>query len=258
VSAVKRELVAIAEAYGRAQDAVHSPTVLRVGRGVEVRRWDVEPVIASAAPPTYVFPAPEVVAQRIESDLYTIELFREVACAALHRIESVWPELAQRFGDFVRVLVHIPDAGFRSASASRYRAVVFLSSDDVTLLELEESLVHEFGHQVLYRAMMLDPLLLADGTEEYVLPWSGSRRDFYGYFHAFYIYLLLAKYLERASVDPEHDHAEVQFLLEHIAAGLIEACKDFEPDGRFTPSGRAIMGRLLKDARAVGRRCETL
>jgi hypothetical protein len=195
VTQAKMEM--IADAFRRTCHAVADADILRVAGCVELRRWDTDPVIAELAPPTYTFPATDVVLRRAEADAYTLPTFRDVANVALRRVGNVWPALLEAIPQFVRIIVHIPEADFRSASAARYRGVIFMSSDDASLIEVEESLVHEFGHQVLYHAMKRDRLLTSGEQGDYELPWSGSHRDFYGYFHAFYIYLLLAKGLSR-------------------------------------------------------------
>ncbi len=250
-SVTQAKLAAVAGAYRRACSAIADPDLLRAIGGIEVRRWDTDPLIAELAPPTYTFPPAHVALQRAKSDVYTLPMFREIADVALSRVASVLPALGEAIPSFIRILVHIPGAEVRSASAARYRGVVFMSSDDTCLLDVEESLVHEFGHQVLYHAMRLDPLLTRGEEGDYELPWSGSRRDFYGYFHAFYIYLLLTKYLERALHDPEHDPMAVRPLLDHILDGLIVASEDFRPDERFTPAGRAMIERLCVEVRAL-------
>jgi hypothetical protein len=250
-SVTQAKLRVIADAYRRTCSAIADPDTLRAIGGIEVRRWDTDPLIAELAPPTYTFPPADVALQRAKSDAYTLPIFRDVADVALSRVGSVWPALGHAIPSFIRILVHIPEADVRSASADRYRGVVFMSSDDVCLLEVEESLVHELGHQVLYHAMRLDPLVTSGEEGDYELPWSGSRRDFYGYLHAFYIYLLLAKYLERALRDPEHDPIAVRPLLDHILDGLRKASEDFEPDERFTPMGRAMIERLCDEAHTL-------
>lgn len=237
------EATGLAASYRRAREAISATDVLRIDR-TELRRWDTDPLIMELAPPTYAFPPPAERERRERDDAYSLDAFRVIATTALDRIGIAWPELRLHFDLLVPVIVQIPDAPYRSASAARYRGVVFLSSDDATLLELEESLVHEFGHQILYHVMADRPLLAAGESKTYVLPWSGSKRDFYGYVHAFYIYLLLALYLERASGDTAHEADEVRPLLEHIVGGLCEARHDFVPDERFTSAGRQFIESL--------------
>ncbi len=126
----------------------------------------------------------------------------------------------------------------------------------MSLLQLEESLVHEFGHQVLYEVMAWEPLLADGGRGDYRLPWSGSHRDFYGYFHAFYIYLLLARYLERALSGGAHEPGEVRPLLDHIVSGLVEARDDLVADERFTPTGARMITALMCELDGLTARLE--
>jgi len=240
------EAASMTAAYRRARDAMRDRDVARIGR-TELRRWDTDPLIIERAPPTYIFPPAAERERRAGEDIYTLERFAVIAEAALARIGDVWPQLRRWFDWLVRVIVQVPDAPYRSASAARYRGVVFLSSDDTTLMELEESLVHEFGHQILYEVMARSPLLVDGAAGTYRLPWSGARRDFYGYLHAFYIYLLLALYFERAARDAGHDAVEVRLLLGHIVGGLREARRDFVADGRFTEAGAGFISSLKKE-----------
>jgi HEXXH motif-containing protein len=117
--------------------------------------------------------------------------------------------------------------------------------------------VHEYGHQVLYRAMEIDPLVDDDGTAEFTLPWSGSVRDFYGYFHAFYIYALLAAYYSRVQACRESDSDRAAERFEGIVEGLVRASEDFDANAhRFTRTGVAFSQGLIArvEALADGRR----
>jgi len=97
-------------------------------RPVELLRHDVDPLVAEVAPPTYTFPALERVRELEEKTPYTLEIFNRVARATLSRIGAVWPEVQELFPYYVRAIVHVPDADFRSASASRYAGVIFLTA----------------------------------------------------------------------------------------------------------------------------------
>lgn len=71
--------------------------------------------------------------------------------SALKNIETAWPELHAQIEECVRIFGYLPDAAFRSCSAARYSGIVYLGNMDESLLDLEESIVHETGHQVLYQ-----------------------------------------------------------------------------------------------------------
>jgi hypothetical protein len=217
---------------------------LSLSSPVEVVRYDIDPLVATAAPPTFVFPT-SVRARELERrTTYSLEFFKTVARTALARIGSAWPELRTLFPWFVRTVVHVPLADFRSASAARYTGVIFLTDSDQTVLEVEESLVHEFGHQLLYRLMELDPIVVDGERGDLTLPWSGARRDFYGYFHALYVYTLLLRYLERIDDREPEEMAQVDDLYNHILEGAVRALPDFLDDSRFTPRGRDLRNLL--------------
>lgn len=217
---------------------------LRVASCIPVHRFDVDQLVAAAAPPTYTFPSSELVESIDAENAYTLSFFTQVANVALDRIAAAWPRTRRLFPMFVQMIVHIPDGAFRSVSAERYTGVVFLSADDDNLLDLEESLVHEFGHQVLYQLMEVDPVVQADPDLRFVLPWSGTEREFYGYFHAFYIYFLLARYYERV-ISAGRDENQAQKRLTEIVEGLKAALPDFAEDASlYTPLGRIFCDSL--------------
>ncbi|GDY30548.1 aKG-HExxH-type peptide beta-hydroxylase [Gandjariella thermophila] len=221
---------------------------------IPVRRDDVDPLIAEIAPPTYDFSplqGTEGVCRAAAWSAYPLGFFAEAASVALRRCGAVWPELAEMVPHFVHTIVHVPDGEFRSASAARYTGVVFLAADDQTLLELEESLVHEFGHQVLYWVMELDPVILNDTDTEFALPWSGAERDFYGFYHAFYIYILLALYYDRVRKLRPTERDVATTRLHEIATGLSAAIPEINRAGRFTPLGRAFTDNLCRAATGV-------
>ncbi|MGH7119990.1 MAG: aKG-HExxH-type peptide beta-hydroxylase [Acetobacteraceae bacterium] len=155
------------------------------------------------------------------------------------------------FDRFVKIIVHLPDLESRSCSAARFAGAILLSSGDDTLLAIAESLVHECGHQVLYSVMELDPLIRGDGQRSFTLPWSGSQRDAYGYFHATYIYLILALFFERVVKSGRDDRAAARERLAAILAGLDRALGDFADADFFTQGGKAFFNRLANQAVTV-------
>lgn len=217
------------------------------GTAITVERFDVDPLVAEVAPPTYQFPDLEKQHKLEEETAYKLPFFLEVATAALKRIRQSWPEAYLDFNKFVRTLVHVTDGDFRSCSAERYTGVIFLSADDATLFDVEESLIHEYGHQILYNLMELDQVVLDDTTQSFKLPWSGQERDFYGYFHAFYIYILLVCYFERLMDHFEKERERATERIADILRGLDKALPDFEASNNFTPMGAKLLEALKRE-----------
>ena len=214
------------------------------GRSYAIERYDVDPLIMEVAPPSYVFDQLDKKRSRDASSPYTLRFFADVVETALRRTEAVWPEMVAVLPKFVRTIIHVPDADHRSCSAERFAGAIMLSIADDTLLSVEESLIHECGHQVLYCIMELDPLVRKDAGGTFVLPWSGSKRDAYGYFHALYIYLLLGLFFERAlGRYPTEDEA-VHDRLIAILTGLKTALPDFDRAEFFTLGGRVFFDSL--------------
>lgn len=218
---------------------------LELGAPNQLLRYDVDPLLAAVAPPTYTFPTGSRAYALEQQTTYRLDVFRDVAQTALGRIADVWPGIGAMFPAFVRTVVHLPYATFRSASASRYNGVIFLTADDRTILEVEESMVHEWGHQLLYAAMELDPLVLDGDRGDIALPWSGARRDFYGYFHALFVYVLLLRYLERIANRDAEEMERIAELFAHILRGATRAVADFQDDSSFTERGRLVRDFLI-------------
>jgi HEXXH motif-containing protein len=112
--------------------------------------------------------------------------------------------------------------------------------------------VHEFGHQILYTAMELDPMVEDPTHEGLVLPWSGSERDWYGYFHAFFIYVLLAEYLTRrlqvtVFPEPSIDEERVRLRRDEIMSGIRSALPAINA-GALTPAGERVVAALQRRA----------
>ncbi|MDF5808504.1 HEXXH motif-containing putative peptide modification protein [Pseudomonas aeruginosa] len=158
-----------------------------------------------ATPPTYDFSrAPSSSGEEGRTIGHPLRMQAGLLGSALKNIETAWPELHAQIEECVRIFGYLPDAAFRSCSAARYSGIVYLGNMDESLLDLEESIVHETGHQVLYQLGEMTRLTLPQTPLEanYVLPWSGSRRDLFGFLHAHYIYALLVKYYwRRANLD---------------------------------------------------------
>ncbi|SVJ79032.1 HEXXH motif domain [Klebsiella pneumoniae] len=149
-----------------------------------------------ATPPTYDFSrAPSSSGEEGRTIGHPLRMQAGLLGSALKNIETAWPELHAQIEECVRIFGYLPDAAFRSCSAARYSGIVYLGNMDESLLDLEESIVHETGHQVLYQLGEMTRLTLPQTPLEanYVLPWSGSRRDLFGFLHAHYIYALLVK-----------------------------------------------------------------
>jgi hypothetical protein len=237
----------------RARRAAQDPRVRRVCGSIQVCRYDVDPLVARVAPPTYIFPRHSTARAPEAPTAYSLPLFMEFVTVAFDRVANTWPAAHRLMPSFMRTIVHVPDGNFRSASASRYTGVVFLSAGDESLLDIEESLIHEFGHQILYCVLELDQLLRVDATKTFRLPWSGAERDFYGYFHAFYIYILLARYYERLSGRPPYEEERAQRRLLQIVSGLARAVSDFRHDHYYTPAGQQLAATLCGEAEALSR-----
>ncbi|MDF1607326.1 HEXXH motif-containing putative peptide modification protein [Hoeflea sp. YIM 152468] len=143
---------------------------------------------------------------------------------AIASADNKVPGLARVINRCITHFLILDDVAFRSCSADRYLGLVLLSTSDQSLIDIEESIIHELGHQVLYRIESDTPLFKSkDGEETLVLPWSGSKRNYFGFLHACYIYLILMEYYEKAVQMHPFDRDFCRERLAFIKSGLAGA-----------------------------------
>lgn len=217
---------------------------------VEVLRSDPDPLILQAALPNYVFPD-ETRTKELE-DAYPISLVVESVHAALQRVRLTWFEVCREFFKFVKLIVDPVDASFTSYSSHELAGVIFVSTDSDPLL-LEESLIHEFGHQILLNVLELDPLVIEEETpRKFNLPWSGKEREIYGYLHAFFVYLMLYNYYGKVKFRSIEEQGSASHRLAHIGDGLVRAIPELEHANLFTPRGNELFANLKSEAHRLG------
>ncbi len=218
-----------------------------------VYRFDADPLIMQATPPSYEFPEDEATRKRLERGGFSSRFFADVVKIALLRIEHTWPACREQMKTLIKSICFLPDGAFRSCSASRYTGVILLAGRDESILDLEESLVHEATHQLLYHIVEVSAVVDPDASQEpsFSLPWSGQKRDLYGYFHAFYVYIALVKYMERVRSRSAEELQRAQNRLLFILRGLIRALPDLQASEDFTPHGRQLLDNLAAEVRAM-------
>lgn len=230
------------------------------GTDVLVQRFDIDPLIKRVTPPSYEFPQDHLQESNLLRSGHSSAFFKDVASTALQRIRSAWPQCYEFIISVTRVIGYLPDADFRSCSAWRYAGVIYVSARDDSILDLEESLLHEAGHQLLYSIVDSGELTIegASAEVEYILPWSGQRRNYYGYLHAFYIYILLAKYLDRivssrqGHTDDDRQRAYARMV--YVISGLIVARDDMAGNLALTTKGQELVSRLLEEVGNLARK----
>lgn len=219
------------------------------GSLIAVQREDLHPYVMAATPPTYDFTRlPEPHDGPVIG--HPLSMQAELIGHALEGIGKAWPEMKDQVFEYVRIIGYLPDSTFRSCSAARYSGVVHLGNMDESTLDLEESLVHETGHQVLYRLGGMTKLT-RPGTSlaaNYVLPWSGSRRDLFGYLHAYYIYALLTKYYWRRAACGDRYANDCSLRAGLILAGVITATPILKSDPNLSDEGQHIVAVLGAEA----------
>ncbi|MEU1527125.1 HEXXH motif-containing putative peptide modification protein [Nocardia rhamnosiphila] len=210
---------------------------------IALQQNDIDPYVMAATPPSYDFVAMLSSGQGTNGHGHPLPMQQDLLGIAIDNIDKTWPELKAQIEDMVKIVGYLPDATFRSCSAARYAGVVYLGNMDERVLDVEESLVHEAGHQVLYRLGNLTPLV-REGTPQtagYTLPWSGSQRDLFGFLHAFYIYTLLTKYFWRRARLNAHELTDCMQRAVLILIGSRLALPTLLNDSNLTAQGRALV-----------------
>lgn len=228
------------------------PGIVIGGRPLLVKRFDVERQIMEAAFPEYALPDEERRKIFENEVVYPEAFFREMLTIALERISVAWQEAFHYFPSFVKIVVDMIDGEFTSYSSADHTGAIFVSTDNSPLVALEEFLIHEYGHQILYHVMELDPLVTEEDRAIYELPWSENERDLYGYFHAFYIYIFIGRYLEKVKNRSNREQARIDERRVHIFRGLVKAADFLESKDSFTPRGRGLFMNLSLEVKSIG------
>lgn len=180
---------------------------------------DVHPILKRCIPPTYEFKKEYIRHRNETNDSKSYKCAIETACCRAGTKINGFDHLLK---GLVKAIVIVPDAGFRSCSAERYVGVIILGTSDQSLIELEESIVHEYAHQILYQIDFLDGIFIdQDDKEKIVLPWSKTSRNFYGFFHACFVYTILREYyklsIEQNSYDQEYCQDRLMFIQDGLS-----------------------------------------
>lgn len=211
---------------------------------IQLSRYNVDKWIRTSSPPTFTFPSSLIQSQWEKESNYPLDFFGEVLQNVLLRIKATCPTLFIDIQKFVWQIIHLDrEESFRSCSADRYVGTLFLTGCEDSLFQIEESILHEYAHQVLYNVMELNPLILND-QREYTLPWSGSKRGFYGYFHALYIYILLASYFVRIQGRDKNEMRIIKERTDYILKGIKISFDDFDKTDSFNETGHKFYRNL--------------
>ncbi|AMB85208.1 hypothetical protein AWM79_07775 [Pseudomonas agarici] len=220
-----------------------------------IRQFDIDPLIAEVLAPCYDFAQDLATRQRLEDCGYSIHFFSDVVNVALSRIAMTWPGCHAQFRHLVKLICYLPDGTFRRGSAARYSGTILLSAKDHSLLDVEESLIRETAHQLLYYIEEISPLIDPQITTPrlYFLPWSNRPCGLSEYFQAFFAQLMRAKYLERVRQRPASEMQRAQEHLMFSLRGLGEALPELASSRDFTRHGRILLDNLAEEVRAMER-----
>lgn len=223
------------------------------GTSILVQRLDLDDIIKEATPPTYDFAMLEDTYSPASEVFPTMDQFTDNITLAFKEIKKCDPKLWDLLQSLIQIIGYTPDATFRSCSAARYQGVVYLCGIENSIIDLEESIVHEAAHQLLYKISELYPITGPDAARDpiYELPWSGAKRNLFGYYHAFFIYLQLVKYFDHRAKTAGDETAYIERKRELIHRGLMVAAKDLAYVPGMTDYGRSLYNHLVDEINAL-------
>ncbi|WP_239688128.1 aKG-HExxH-type peptide beta-hydroxylase, partial [Pseudomonas asplenii] len=120
---------------------------------------------------------------------------------------------------------------------------------------VEESLVRETAHQLLYCIEEICPIVDPQADEErlYFLPWSNRPCGLAEYFQAFFAQLMRLKYLERVRQRPASEMQRAEHHLVFILRGLGRALATLTGSRELTARGRLLLDNLAEEVLALER-----
>jgi hypothetical protein len=137
-----------------------------------------------------------------------------------------------------------------SFSVASLHGAIFLS-ESYSFLPLAEALVHEFYHNELWMAMMVDKHLRNESAETLYSPWRKDARPLLGLYHGIYVFTGLLEFFTAGAREPalrehhSHFHARRCSIFHQLRTALAQVrSEDLEPAGReLIGSLSAIVGR---------------
>jgi HEXXH motif-containing protein len=130
---------------------------------------------------------------------------------------------------------------------------IFLTTPADHPLFIQEAIVHETAHTILWTLMTLVPLIdetHPSATAMHEMPWSGNRRPFVTLLHGAYVYLMLGHYLLalRATTGL---WPLLEARLRAVVSGLPEALDLLRRHPTYTLAGRRFLASLERDAQTM-------
>lgn len=223
------------------------------GTPIRLVGHELSPLLATAIPPScHILTVPE--RETPGPSNCTLTIAGEALAEALANIARSWPALHEDILRYVDCIVYLSGVGFHSCSAEPYTGAILLSDSIPTSADLQQSLVREYAHQVLYNVMELDPLLTNSSDEgSLALPWPGAPRDHHACFHAYFVDLIVALYLERIRDRPGPRPRQIAARLRRITLGLRKAQTQLDPAG-FNARGHQLLTQLHAQVEALAAR----
>lgn len=181
-------------------------------------------------------------------------LCAEVLSASMSRISRAWPEMHEIINRLVRYVVYVPHDRLRSVSGRDYPGIVYLGEpQDIGLgmdtVQLEELLVHECAHQILFTLDEIKPVI-GESSRSYSLPWSGKSCNEFVYIHAYYVYATIVQYLLLRLASSQCD-LSLGDRVGFIITGLIEAQDEVRTLPSLTCNGEQLIDAIDSALREI-------
>lgn len=115
-----------------------------------------------------------------------------------------------------------------------------------------DHIVHEAAHQLMHIIHELDPLLLNRDAMGQPSPIRSDPRPLYGTFHATFVFLRLALFMEKAvTVVDEVSRDEAEIRLHRHLLGLLQGLKVLRDAGEFSAGGAEVIDLWQEQARRL-------
>lgn len=178
----------------------------------------------------------------------------ELLTRSLELIQVADPAVAERIDATIKWYFPVKTSDKRhihnSFTICSLNGAIFLS-ESYSFLPLAEALVHEFCHNELWMAMMVEKHLRNPSEEVLYSPWRKDVRPLLGLYHGTYVFTGLLEFFAAAGRQPalaehhEHFHARRRDIYHQLRTALAQIrSEDLEPKGReFVDSLAEIVRR---------------
>lgn len=139
--------------------------------------------------------------QNIIADIHDHELYEAAVNKALHNIKTVDLELYKDINKLIKFIIPIEKKGINindtsiSFSLEDYIGLIFASYTSNSIW-LSETIIHEYGHNLLSSIMDFYPLIKDVKSNLYYSPWRNDPRPLSGLLHGLFVFTYVVNFLD--------------------------------------------------------------